>query len=160
MPEFYIGNVRGPQGPQGPQGEKGEKGEQGIQGIQGIQGEQGPKGDTGPQGPQGIQGIQGQAGANGSDGATFTPFINSDGDVSWTNDKGLTNPVTVNVRGPQGIQGIQGKDGVSGVYIGEDEPTESGVNVWIAPSGLPVSLTQEIKDYIDQQIGVIENGSY
>ena len=38
----------------------------------------------------------------GPTGATFIPSISETGDVSWTNDKGLTNPTTVNVRGPQG----------------------------------------------------------
>ena len=33
------------------------------------------------------------------DGATFTPSVSSTGDLSWTNDRGRENPVTVNVRG-------------------------------------------------------------
>lgn len=37
------------------------------------------------------------------DGATFTPSVNSDGDLSWTNDKGRENPPTVNTRGVPGI---------------------------------------------------------
>lgn len=37
------------------------------------------------------------------DGATFTPSVASNGDLSWTNDRGRDNPDTVNVRGPNGI---------------------------------------------------------
>ena len=33
------------------------------------------------------------------DGATFTPSVDADGNLSWTNDKGKTNPATVNVKG-------------------------------------------------------------
>lgn len=33
------------------------------------------------------------------DGATFTPSVDTDGNLSWTNDKGRANPATVNVKG-------------------------------------------------------------
>lgn len=33
------------------------------------------------------------------DGATFTPSMDADGNLSWTNDKGRANPATVNVKG-------------------------------------------------------------
>lgn len=38
-------------------------------------------------------------------GATFTPNVSTEGDLSFTNDKGLDNPETVNIRGPQGPKG-------------------------------------------------------
>ena len=41
-------------------------------------------------------------GQPGKDGATFTPSVDTNGDLSWTNDGGLPNPETVNVRGAQG----------------------------------------------------------
>ena len=37
------------------------------------------------------------------DGATFIPSVSSNGDLSWTNDRGRDNPATVNVRGPNGV---------------------------------------------------------
>ena len=40
------------------------------------------------------------------DGATFTPSLSSNGDLSWTNDRGRENPETVNVRGPNGISPV------------------------------------------------------
>ena len=105
-----------------------------------------------------IKGEPGRDGENGVDGATFTPSVGSDGYLSWTNNKGLNNPAPAYVRGPQGAQG---KNGSSGVYIGSDEPTEAGINVWIDPNGQGgAGLTDDIKSYIDQQLGVIENGSY
>lgn len=36
------------------------------------------------------------------DGATFTPSVSSDGVLSWTNDKGKTNPASVTIKGPKG----------------------------------------------------------
>lgn len=90
------------QGEKGDKGDKGDTGPQGPQGIQGPQGPQGPKGDTGPQGPKGDKGDDGYV---GDDGATFTPSVDSAGNLSWTNDKGLPNPATVNIKGPKGDSG-------------------------------------------------------
>lgn len=80
-------------------GSKGSQGEQGIQGVQGIQGE---KGDAG------ANGTNGKDGADGEDGATFTPSVDSAGNLSWTNNKGLANPPTVNIKGPKGDAGEGG----------------------------------------------------
>lgn len=45
------------------------------------------------------------------DGATFTPQINENGDLSWSNNKGLVNPQTINIRGPEGKEGKKGEQG-------------------------------------------------
>lgn len=42
--------------------------------------------------------LRGLAGTNGENGATFTPNVDTNGNLSWTNDKGLTNPTTVNLK--------------------------------------------------------------
>lgn len=45
--------------------------------------------------------------ANGFfDGATFLPQVSEDGLISWTNDKGLVNPLTVNIKGEKGNDGV------------------------------------------------------
>ena len=49
----------------------------------------------------------------GESGATVTPSVSSAGNLSWTNDKGLPNPPTVNIRGPQGPAGNGGSGGES-----------------------------------------------
>ena len=53
-------------------------------------------------------------GADGEDGATFTPSVSADGTLSWTNNKGLTNPEPVNIKGPRGDTGPQGPQGPKG----------------------------------------------
>lgn len=60
------------------------------------------------EGTQGPQGPQGEQGPKGEDGATFTPSVDTDGNLSWTNDKGLSNPPTVNIKGPKGDSGEGG----------------------------------------------------
>ena len=59
----------------------------------------------------------------GEDGATFTPSVDSEGNLSWSNDKGLTNPTTVNIKGAKGDKGEQGKQGIQGE---KGEPGEKG----------------------------------
>lgn len=53
----------------------------------------------------------------GVNGITFTPSVSEDGIISWTNDGGLSNPKSVNIKGEkgeQGTQGLPGKDGTNG----------------------------------------------
>lgn len=45
-------------------------------------------------------GSKGGDGAPGERGVTFTPSVDADGNLSWSNDGGLENPATVNIRGP------------------------------------------------------------
>lgn len=89
-PDVFLQGEKGDTGPQGPQGP------QGLPGVQGPQGEQGPKGEDGE---------------DGENGATFTPSVDSAGNLSWTNDKGLPNPATVNIKGPKGDSGSGGGGG-------------------------------------------------
>lgn len=115
-PKGDKGDV-GPQGPQGPQGEKGDPGPQGVKGDPGEKGEQGIqglKGDTGPKGEQGPVGPKGEQGDTGARGITFTPVVDSKGNISWSNDGGLENPQTVNITGPQGDTGTKGEKGEVG----------------------------------------------
>ena len=62
----------------------------------------GPKGDTGAPGKDGAAGTNGNNGTDGENGATFTPTVDADGNLSWSNDKNLPNPSIVNIKGPKG----------------------------------------------------------
>ena len=116
-----AGKIQGPQGPQGPVGPQGPKGDPGPQGAKGDPGEkgeqgiQGLKGDTGPQGEQGPTGPKGEQGDTGARGITFTPAVDSEGNISWSNDGGIENPQTVNITGPKGDTGEKGETGPQGV---------------------------------------------
>lgn len=52
-------------------------------------------------------------------GATFTPAVNANGIISWTNDKGLDNPDPVDISGPQGEAGTSFT--IKGFYDTYDE---------------------------------------
>ena len=90
------------------------------------------------------------------DGATFTPSVSAEGVLSWTNNKDLPNPPSVNIRGPQGPvgpegpqgatgpqgpqgpQGVQGPQGPAGedapddyVLVQSEEPTSETNKIWI-----------------------------
>ena len=47
-------------------------------------------------------------GTKGDAGAVFTPNVTAAGVLSWTNDGGLTNPQSVNIKGPKGERGDVG----------------------------------------------------
>lgn len=87
---------------------------QGAQGQKGDPGEKGEKGDPGAPGERGEQGPRGAPGEKGADGTIYTPAVSLDGTLSWTNDGGLPNPDTVNIRGQKGDPGQPGKDGAQG----------------------------------------------
>lgn len=53
-------------------------------------------------------------GKPGDNGATFTPVVSENGDLSWSNNGGLPNPNTVNIRGPDGPKGDTGPQGPTG----------------------------------------------
>ena len=49
---------------------------------------------------------QGTTGAQGANGFTFIPAVDNDGNLSWTNNGGLSNPPTVNIKGEDGQDAI------------------------------------------------------
>ena len=76
---------------------------------------------------------------DGEMGGHYTPSVDDDGNISWGNNKGLPNPVTKNIRGPKG------NDGLTPVR-GKDYWTDTDV--------------AEMRAYIDQRVGEVENGAY
>lgn len=64
------------------------------------------------------------------DGATFTPHIDSDGDLTWTNNKALPNPTAVNIRGPKGERGLVGPTGPEGPQGLPGPPGADGAMTW------------------------------
>ncbi len=70
-------------------------------------------------------------GAAGASGTTFTPAVDSSGNISWRNDGNLQNPETVNIKGPKGDRGIQGQQGPKG------DPGETGAPGPCGEQGIP-----------------------
>ena len=115
----------GPQGPQGEQGPKGEDGANGV-GIASVEQTTTSTADGGSNvvtvtltdgtkstfnvknGSKGSNGTNGSNGKDGTNGATFTPSVDANGNLSWTNNGGLDNPPTVNIKGPKGDSGEGG----------------------------------------------------
>ena len=62
-------------------------------------------------------------------GATFTPSVDVDGNISWTNDKNLPNPTIQNIKGPKGEKGDtynlteQDKKDISSMTVESSEST-------------------------------------
>lgn len=52
---------------------------------------------------RGAQGIAGKDGEKGADGVTFTPSIDENGVLSFTNNGGLENPEPIDIRGDNGV---------------------------------------------------------
>ena len=61
-----------------------------------------------------LKGQTGATGAKGANGATFTPSVSSAGVLSWSNNGGLNNPTSINIKGPQGERGATGPQGQQG----------------------------------------------
>jgi hypothetical protein len=61
----------------------------------------------------GTNGQDGKDGTDGENGATFTPAVDDKGNLTWTNDKGLSNPTAVNIKGEQGDEGFSPLIGVT-----------------------------------------------
>ena len=62
-------------------------------------------------------------------GATFIPSINDSGDISWTNDKGLPNPQTKNVKGDTGL--------TPDISVGSTTTLAPGTNAYVEILGTP-----------------------
>ena len=83
-------------------------------------GDQGPKGDKGDKGDTGEQGIQGERGYH------FTPSVDVEGNLSWSNDGELENPEEVNIKGPQGEPGLDGvqSNSINAIEVVPELPAE------------------------------------
>lgn len=137
-------------------GEKGDKGDTGAQGPQGEKGAPGARGATGEQGatgPRGAQGEKGETGATGSagkDGTTYTPSVDANGNISWTNDGGKENPETRNIRGEKGDTGATGPAGKS-AYAAAVEAGYTGTEAtfYAALTAMPFHNARHLPDGAD-----------
>lgn len=86
----------------------------------------------------------------GDDGGFYMPVVDSQGNLSWAPSNSEMLPVeSANIRGPVG------PTGESGVYVGDTEPTDEEIRVWINPAG-KASEALATKQYVDGLIETIE----
>ena len=99
-----------------------------------------PRGATGT---PGADGQDGAPGADGKNGVTFTPSVDTNGDLSWSNDGGLPNPETVNLRGAQGEAATVQVGQVTTLPAGSQATvTNSGTNqAAVLNFGIPTGAT-------------------
>ena len=87
----------------------------------------------------------------GTNGATFTPAVDDAGNLSWSNDKDLANPNTVNIKGDKGDKGDKGEKGDTGakgadgqtpnISIGTVTTGAAGTNASAEITGTTPNLT-------------------
>ena len=175
------------------QGEKGDKGDKGDTGATGPQGPQGVSvssvaqtttstadGGTnvvtvtlsnGTKSTFNVKnGSKGSNGTNGTNGATFTPSVDSAGNLSWTNNGGLSNPPTVNIKGPKGDKGDSGSGGGSssgGAYAQVNHGTSDTTfiltpntfHVWDEVASLTLTLGSEQSGVANEYVFQFTSGS-
>ena len=94
--------------------------------------------------------IQGAKGDTGAAGTTFTPHLDGNGNLSWTNDGGLENPATQNIRGAAGPKGETGAAGKS-AYAAAVEAGYTGTEAtfYAALTAMPYHNARHLPDGAD-----------
>ena len=105
-----------------------------------------------------VSGQPGIQGKTGNTGVTFTPHVDSQGNLSWTNDGGLENPTTVNIKGPKGEdstvpgpKGDKGDDGI-GLMGPQGRTGEMGIGLEFNWDGTKLGIKRTVDDeytYVD-----------
>lgn len=96
-----------------------------------------------------ISGVEGKKGDKGDQGIIFTPFVSSDGTLTWTNDGGLENPNPVNIRGPKGedstVPGPRGLKGDKGDSIigPKGDKGDQGIGLEFSWDGTKLGIRKE-----------------
>ena len=106
-------------------------------------------------------------------GPTFFPTVDENGNISWTNNGGLPNPQSQNIRGPEG-RGVEisGRVNTAGLLpptadqgemwaVGTDEPYEAYcyLGTWINMGLIfPPGPQGEVGPPPDLQIGTVQTG--
>ena len=105
-----------------------------------------------------VSGQQGIQGEQGNTGVTFTPHVDADGNLSWTNNGGLENPQTVNIKGPKGadstVPGPKGDKGDTGIGLTgpQGRTGEMGIGLEFNWDGTKLGIKRTVDDeytYVD-----------
>lgn len=88
-------------------------------------------------------------------GATFTPHLDLDGNLSWTNNKNLDNPTEINIMGPQGPQGPQGETGIQGPPGSTYQVTEEDLQA--IADNITADANSKFNQNVEEQITEFDN---
>ena len=106
---------------------------------------------------------KGDKGETGDTGATFVPTVDANGNISWTNNAGLDNPVTRNITGPAGPAGAAGANGMSPYEAAVDAGyTGTEATFYAALVSIPYHNARHLPDGVDPitvKTGNIENAA-
>ena len=91
------------------------------------------------------------------DGATFTPSVDTDGNLSWTNNRNLENPATVNIKGYSPVILVRDIEGGHQLVITDNRQSQT-VDVMDGTDGIsPAVITREIEN--GYQLIITERGN-
>lgn len=86
----------------------------------------------------------------GDDGGYYFPSVDENSNLSWTaSEEGMPIPSITNIKGDKGDKGD------IGIYIGETEPTDNSVLVWLNTDE-EVSADLATKEYVDNAVANID----
>lgn len=102
-------------------------------------------------------------GAKGDTGTTYTPHVDTNGNMTWTNDGGKENPQAQNIRGPKGATGAAGAAGKS-AYAAAVEAGYTGTEAtfYAALTAMPYHNARHLPDGADPitvKAGNIDEGA-
>lgn len=91
------------------------------------------------------------------DGATFTPSVDADGNLSWTNNRNLENPATINIKGYSPVILVRDIEGGHQLVITDNRQSQT-VDVMDGTDGIsPAVITREIEN--GYQLIITERGN-
>lgn len=91
------------------------------------------------------------------DGATFTPSVDADGNLSWSNNRNLENPATINIKGYSPVILVRDIEGGRQLVITDNRQSQT-VDVMDGTDGIsPAVITREIEN--GYQLIITERGN-
>lgn len=91
------------------------------------------------------------------DGATFTPSVDANGNLSWSNNRGLDNPATVNIKGYSPAILVRDIDGGHQLVITDNRQSQT-VNIMDGADGIsPAVIVREVTG--GHQLVITERGN-
>lgn len=95
----------------------------------------------------------------GDDGGYYKPNVDAEGLLTWeASAADMPEVESSNIMGPSG------PIGPSGIYVGTEDPTNNpDILVWLVPTGEVsdyVMTETEVKSYIEESLGEVEDGTY